>query len=179
MFTAFSPSHASGQFFFFQNPLEGKEAPDFTLKTLTGKEINLAKFRDGNPAIIFFWATWCPHCREQLVELNKQTAEIEKKGIKLILVDLDEDIRPVRSYVERHNVKIEVALDPDSAVADQYGIVGVPTFYFIDKAGMIKSVTHEFPANYGEVLGGGSDKENALSPEKENNVIEKNSGGTT
>ena len=179
IFSALSPSYASGQFFFLKDPLEGKAAPDFTLKTLSGKEMNLTKFREGNAAIIFFWATWCPHCREQFVELNIQVAEIEKKGIKLILVDLDEDVRLVQSYVQKHNIKQDVVLDTDFAVAEKYSIVGVPTFYFIDKAGVIKSVDHEFPDNYAEVLGGSGDKINPPMPGKENNVNDKRSAGTT
>ena len=161
-----SPVYASGQFFFFENSLEGKPAPDFTLKTLDGKELNLTKFREGHAAIVFFWATWCPHCGEQFRELGKLTDELERKGIKLILVNLDEDVRSIPRYVQQYNIKHEVALDTDSAVADKYGIVGVPTFYFVDKSGVIKLMEHELPENYGEILGEGADKSNQPPSEK-------------
>ena len=160
MSAAFVPSYASGQLFSFEDPLQDKPAPDFTLKTLNGKEINLAKYREGGPAIVFFWATWCPHCREQLKDLNVHGSEIEKKGIKLILVDLGEDARQVGAHMKKHNMQYDVLLDTDSAVADKYGIVGVPTFYLIDKTGVVKLIDHAMPENYAEVLLGtaGQDK---------------------
>ena len=65
-----TPSLARGQFLFFQNPNVGKAAPDFTLATLDGDEVNMTQYREGKRAIIFFWATWCPHCRVALKELN-------------------------------------------------------------------------------------------------------------
>ncbi len=43
--------------FGIQRPLEKKEAPAFTLKSLDGKEVSLSDFK-GKPVFIVFWATW-------------------------------------------------------------------------------------------------------------------------
>lgn len=149
---AVGPSKAWGQFFFFENPLVGEQAPDFTLNTVNGKDVNLTKFRDGNAAIVFFWATWCPHCRVQLKELNGEGPEMEKRGIKIVLVDLEEGAEQVRSYLEKHEIQFNVFLDSDAAVSQKYGIVGVPTYFFIDKSGIVQAVEHEIPENYEEIL---------------------------
>ena len=148
------PNLAMGQFFDAENINVGKKAPDFTLKTLAGKDVTLTKFRDNKSAIVFFWATWCPHCREAMKELNQQSAHWEEKGIRLILIDLGEDPEDVRHYVEQHKIKSEVLLDIDSSLAESYGIIGVPTFYFLDKNGTIQAVEHELPKNYEEILFG-------------------------
>ena len=151
--TFFTPTpSARAQFFFMENPLVGQAAPDFTLKTFNGGKVNMTKFRDGKSAIIFFWATWCPHCREALKELNKNRAQIEGKGIQLMLVDVGEEEKEVRRYVERNKIGSTVFLDQESSLADPYGIIGVPTFVFVDSQGIVKAVEHALPENYAEIL---------------------------
>ena len=76
-----NPSQALGQFFFnAENPLVGKQATNFTLNTVSGANKSMTEFRDGNSAIIFFWATWCPNCHEHLLELSKQDFDSKIKG---------------------------------------------------------------------------------------------------
>ena len=150
----FGITRASGGMFFFENPLLGKSAPDFTLATLTSDKVNLTKYREGQPTILFFWATWCPHCREQLVELkNGRLDEIEKKGIKMVFVDVGEDSKTVRHHMQRLGLqKFDVFIDEDSKVSEDYGLIGVPTFYFVDKNGVIQDVEHEVPDNFMELF---------------------------
>ncbi|MCK5580942.1 MAG: TlpA family protein disulfide reductase [Candidatus Omnitrophica bacterium] len=156
-FGALGSSYASGQFFFFQNPMVGEVAPDFILETLNGGKKSLEEFRDGDPAIVFFWATWCLHCRTQLKELNDSAAEIQEKGIKLVLVDLGESSSQVRAYLKDNGVSLNVFLDKTSEIAEEYGVVGIPTFYFLDKKGIIQAVEHDIPENHEALLLGKGD----------------------
>lgn len=149
----FSPSQAMGQFFAPVNPLINEKAPDFTLKTVNGEEGNLTKYRDGKSAIVFFWATWCPHCRTQLKDLNNRSAEFEQKGIKVILVDVEEDAKQVASHLKKNKIAMDVWLDAEAKTSDEYSLIGVPTFFFIDKEGTVRAVEHSLPANYEEILG--------------------------
>ena len=132
--------------------LVGKPAPDFTLDTLQEKKVDMTQYRAGHDAIIFFWATWCPHCREQIKELNAHAADIAQKGIKILLVDIGEEEGLVRAHAERHQIKMDVFLDRDSSVSETYRIIGVPTFYFVDKKGIIKDVDHALPEHYEELF---------------------------
>ncbi|OGX30388.1 MAG: hypothetical protein A2787_04635 [Omnitrophica WOR_2 bacterium RIFCSPHIGHO2_01_FULL_48_9] len=135
-----------------QNQLIGKAAPDFTLKTLAGQEISLNEFRDGKSAIIFFWATWCPHCREALAEINKNIADFEKKEIKLVLVDVGETAKEVRVHFTKHAIELNVFIDAESKVSDSYDIIGVPTFFFVNASGIVTGMEYHLPENYEEIL---------------------------
>jgi cytochrome c biogenesis protein CcmG, thiol:disulfide interchange protein DsbE len=152
LFLSLNVSQASGQFFFFENPLLGEAAPDFTLNTLEQQGVNLTSYRASRPAIVFFWATWCPHCREQLKTLNEKNSELTQKGIRIILVDLGEPAGQVQAYMQKNNLKFDVFLDQESSVAEAYGVVGIPTFVLIDAKGVVKAVENGIPANYEGLL---------------------------
>lgn len=143
---------ARAQFFFTPNSLVGEAAPDFTMKNLEGEKLSLNQYRDGKSAVIFFWATWCPHCRRALQGLNQNAHEFEDKGIKLILVDLGETAEEVGAYLKKTNMNLNVFLDEDTSLAETYGIIGVPTFLLVNKDGIVKQIDHTLPENYEEIL---------------------------
>lgn len=148
----FGLARSRAQLFMFGNPLEGKQAPDFTLSTLSKASSPMSAYRANQPAIIFFWATWCPHCRTALEDLNSRAAAIQKEGIKIILVDVGEPKAQVEEYAAERKVTLDIFLDEDSSVSNSYSIVGVPTFFLINKEGIVKSVKHLLPEDYQKIL---------------------------
>ena len=142
---AFKPMMACGQLFFMQDDNIGKPIQDFKLVTLQAGEKSLSDLRGGKRAIVFFWATWCPHCREALSKINANRDEITKKGIQIVLVDIGEKAEVVSGYLEKNKIDMDVMLDEKTDVATLFGIVGVPTFYLVDKDGTVKNVLHGYP----------------------------------
>jgi len=134
------------------NPFIGQLAPDFSLVTTSEQEVNMTQFRDGQPAIIFFWATWCPHCHTQLKELTQNRQAIEASEIKIILVDVGESSQQVGEYINANDISFNVFLDENMETASAYKIVGVPTFFFINEEGMILDVKNVLPDNYQNIL---------------------------
>ncbi len=154
----FAPLSVQGQFVFDENPLIGKQAQDFTLNTTSGQTISLNEYRQNAPAIVFFWATWCPHCRDELRTLAKESEHFAKSGIKIVLVNVEESPRLVKSFMEKINLPYPVFLDEKSEISEQYGIIGLPTLFFVDKNGVIAGMEHGLPDNFMEILGVTLDK---------------------
>ena len=148
----FSPLTAQSQFKFDENPLVGKQAPDFNLKTTAGTEMSLNQYRGSDPALVFFWATWCPSCREELRLLSKQADLFQKSGIKIVLVNLEENPRQVKAFTDKLKLPFNVFLDETSKVGEQYSIIGLPTVFFIDKEGVIVRMEFGLPENFLESL---------------------------
>jgi len=148
----FTPTPTQGQFFYMENGDIGKPVKDFTLKIVKGEETSLEEYRDGQKAIIFFWATWCPHCRMQLGKLNKDQGAIEEENIKIVLVDVGENEAIVGKYMEKNNINIDVFLDEESEVSDMYGLIGVPTFYYVGADGIVVDVQHSLPDDFDKVF---------------------------
>ncbi len=154
----FSPLSAQGQFVFDENPLIGKQAPDFMLNLTSGESMSLNKYRGSEPAIIFFWATWCPHCREELRTLSRESERFVKSGIKIVLVNVEENPRLVKAFIDKIKLPYSVFLDETSEVAGQYSIIGLPSLFFVDKNGVVSGMEHGLPQDYLEMLKVSPDK---------------------
>jgi peroxiredoxin len=131
-----------------ESPLVGKTAPDAVLTKTDGTSASIISEQQGKKAILIFWATWCPHCYEDLGALYDNVASIERKGIKIILVDVGEPKQGVKDYLGRRQMKLVSFIDEDSVLQGPYHLFGVPTVIFIDEKGIIRSVTHQFPSDY-------------------------------
>lgn len=71
-------------------PASERVAPDAPLgQTLDGKAVTLADFA-GKPVIVFFWASWCPYCRNELPVLERVQAAAGKDKLRVIAVNVEE-----------------------------------------------------------------------------------------
>ena len=131
-----------------EGPMIGKAAPDVVLTKTDGTSASVIGSRQGKRAILVFWATWCPHCYEDLGAINDNIASIEKKGIKVILVDVGETAEGVKNYFNRRQMKLVSFVDEDSFLQGAYHLIGVPTIMFIDAKGIIRNETYQFPSDY-------------------------------
>lgn len=120
--------------------LVGKPAPGFELTTLDGKTAKLADYH-GKAVLLNFWATYCGPCRIEMpwfVDLqNKYAAQ----GLQIIGID-DEDAtkQTVKDYIDQVGTNYPILLGKD-AVADAYGVEGLPTTFFIDRDGKVVDQT--------------------------------------
>ncbi|MGI8951555.1 MAG: TlpA disulfide reductase family protein [Chitinophagaceae bacterium] len=76
------------------------------------KTADLIKMIDtsSSPLVINFWATWCRPCVAELPILEKNVAEMNASGIKLILINLNfpNDYINLRSFVQTHEYKSQI-----------------------------------------------------------------------
>lgn len=136
----------------FSEDMTGEKAPAFTLKDTQGKVTDTAEYLGKQPVVIFFWTTWCPHCRRQISHLEKESAKISQAGAALILVDIEEDAIDVVRFLKGINSPLDSLLDEDSEVAGKYSVVGVPTFVVIGADGVIKFHGNSLPNEYQKFL---------------------------
>ena len=76
-----------------------------------------------------------------------------KDGVKLLAIDIGESEETVKRFIEKNHYEFTVLLDQDSAVAERYGVMGIPTYVLINKSGAIVEQQNEFPADYKAVVG--------------------------
>ena len=134
------------------NKLQGQPAPDFVLSDTKGAKYQLSTGREGKSVILFFWATWCPHCRTQIIELQNNKDKIAALGIQMLPINLGENKKQVENYLAQNNVNLRILMDGNSQVGDLYDVLGLPTFVFINQQGNVSGFSHHLPENLDEVF---------------------------
>lgn len=123
------------------SPREGFPAPDFTLDTLDGKKVTLSELR-GKVVVVNFWATWCLPCREETPALEKSYEQYKDSDAVILGINLtDQDsISEVDSFVQEFGLTYPILLDRDGRVGYLYQVKGLPTTFFINREGVIRTV---------------------------------------
>lgn len=122
-------------------------AVDFQLQDLNSNTYSLSSYRNNKAVVLFFWTTWCPYCRKELKALNVKYSQLMDAGYELLAISVGENQGKVSSFTKSFNLNFKVLLDKDSRVAYSYGILGVPTFIFINKSGEVVFSGNHFPEN--------------------------------
>ena len=118
----------------------GDKAPNFKLRNIfTGKAETLSKYR-GKVVYLDFWASWCGPCRQSLPMLNQLRQELKRKGFEVVAVNLDENSKDAKRFLQKTPVSYPVLLDPKGKTPNKYDLPGMPTSYLIDKRGKIRAV---------------------------------------
>ncbi len=120
---------------------EGFAAPLFTATDLEGKTQTLTGSRS-RVTLLKFWATWCPHCRNDVSLMKDLFARYRDQGLQLVTVSTDQDVQKLRSFIRDQGVGYPViaAYDPsgsNAALPDLYEVQGIPAYYLIDEKGTI------------------------------------------
>lgn len=121
--------------------LEGKPAPDVSLKTTDGKDFKLSSLK-GDVVMIDYWATWCPPCRASLPHVNdiSKDEDLKSKGLHVFAVNSKEDADTVKKFVTDNQFTFTVPLDPSGSFGKDYLVHGIPTTVIIGRDGVIKKV---------------------------------------
>jgi thiol-disulfide isomerase/thioredoxin len=133
--------------------LEGKPAPDVSLKTLDGQDFKLSELK-GSVVMMDYWATWCGPCRESLPHVNaiSQDKDLAAKGLKVFAVNAHEEKGKVEDFVKKNNFSFSVPLDPTGDFGKSYKVRGIPTTVIVGRDGVIKKVFIGFGPNSEEQI---------------------------
>ena len=117
----------------------GSAAPAITGTTLDGTTFDLAAFR-GRPVVVNFWGPSCVPCRDEFPLLAAKLTEHADAGLAVIGVLTDDPPEPARTFVAEYGGGWPTVIDPDKALKTAYRVAARPQTYFIDGAGVIRSI---------------------------------------
>ncbi|HBB41548.1 MAG: hypothetical protein COW73_08565 [Nitrospirae bacterium CG18_big_fil_WC_8_21_14_2_50_70_55] len=127
-----APPAASGQ-------TEPVAVPPLELTDLDGHPVSLAALK-GKVVIIDFWATWCPPCREAIPDLIDLKKQYGGQGLEVVGISLDDNAeRILPRFVHDFGINYPVVIGSEEVAAAFGGILGLPTTFIVDRAGMVRS----------------------------------------
>lgn len=113
--------------------IPGEIAPDFSY-TLADDTYKLSDLR-GKPVIVNFWATWCLPCVEEMPTLD--AARRTNPDLVILAVNRNESTEAISAFAPKVGVSFPLITDRDGVIGERYGVVNLPTTFFINSDGTI------------------------------------------
>lgn len=141
--------------------LEGTVAPKLDLsESLAPQPLSLDAVK-GKVTVLFFWAHWCPDCKNQSPILGNLVKKYGAQGLTVIAptqrygyAERGRDVGPAeeRQYIEQVKAQAYPWMDDrtvtlSEANHERYGVSTTPTIVVVDRAGKVRSY---HPGNYTE-----------------------------
>ena len=122
------------------SPTAGAAAsPDARHLAFSGETLDGASFEGaqlaGKPAVLWFWAPWCPTCRAQAAGVSglaeKYAGEVSVVGVGGLA-----EVEDIRDYARQVEGPTHL-IDPDGAVWRHFGVTAQSTYVVLDADGAV------------------------------------------
>jgi cytochrome c biogenesis protein CcmG/thiol:disulfide interchange protein DsbE len=117
--------------------LIGKPMPEFELADVVHPERTVRK-EDllGHVSLVNVWATWCPNCVREHLQLMKIAGE---GSVRIIGVNYNDDISKAELWLKKYRDPYWVSLvDTEGTLGIDLGVYGAPETYVLDADGLIR-----------------------------------------
>jgi cytochrome c biogenesis protein CcmG, thiol:disulfide interchange protein DsbE len=117
----------------------GEPAPALAGTTLDGGTLDLSAYR-GRPVILNFWGPSCIPCRDEFPQFLQKLDQHAADHLAIIGILTDDPPETARQFVADYHATWPTVLDPDQRLKREYRVVARPHSWFIDRAGVIRSM---------------------------------------
>jgi cytochrome c biogenesis protein CcmG/thiol:disulfide interchange protein DsbE len=137
---------------------KGKPAPEIVGTTLDGAAFDLAALR-GRPVIVNFWGPTCVPCRSEFPLFKAKLTQHAADGLVVVGVLMADPPDLARTFIADEDATWATVADPDGAIKGAYRVAARPQSYFIDRAGVLRSIQigevreEDFEREYGLISG--------------------------
>jgi thiol-disulfide isomerase/thioredoxin len=110
---------------------------------LGGGTVDVGRLR-GKVVAVLFWATYCRPCTEELPQIQELYKQHKADGFEIIGVNVDSPGAPIQQYITQYKVAWPQIHEPgglQGTIAQQYGVITLPTMFLVDKTGKVVSAS--------------------------------------
>ncbi len=106
------------------------------VRLLSGHTLDASQLKNKH-LIIEVWASWCPYCRRQNVNLQKFFSKTVNTNLAILTISVDKDPVTVEDYLKVNDYDFPVAM-MTSTLSGQLGKRrGIPEIYVVDPSGKV------------------------------------------
>ncbi|AEA23544.1 thiol-disulfide isomerase/thioredoxin [Amycolatopsis echigonensis] len=120
---------------------QSNAAPDalkFTATTVDGQRFS-GESLAGKPAVLWFWASWCPVCQGESAGVEKVAQA--NSTVTFVGVAALSDAPAMREFVTRYGIGSFTNLaDTDASVWQRFGVTSQPAYAFVRPNGTVETV---------------------------------------
>src|SRR5882724_3628337 len=88
----------------------GRQAPDFVLRGLDGRNLRLSEFR-GQVVLVNFWTRSDGDSRQQMPALDRINITYQRAGLVVLGVSVDDDLRRAKEFAAAMSVSYPILFD--------------------------------------------------------------------
>lgn len=140
-FPSNAAEYAKGQLFEMRNLSIGALAPEIDGKDTFGKPMKLSDYRGKVVVLDFGSHRSCGVCRELYPALRQLATRLEGKPAALLGISVDDDVNELKELSRKGEITWPMWWDGEQLegpIASQWVIRTMPTFYILDRAGVIR-----------------------------------------
>ena len=119
---------------------ERDPAPDIELPKLESSGTgSLADYR-GKVVVLNYWASWCDPCRAESPLLERWHRRLARSNATVLGVDVQDVSDKARAFAAKYGLSYPMLRDGPGDTRDEFGILGLPETFVIDRRGRIAAV---------------------------------------
>lgn len=100
----------------------GENAPNSTLRTVEGKDIELKDVLGGKPTVLIFYrGSWCPFCNKHLADLKTVQGKLTDMGFQIIAIALDKP-EMLKTTMDKHELGYQLFSDSKAEALKNFGV---------------------------------------------------------
>lgn len=104
-------------------PLPRQSAPDLDVALLGGTRWRLAEQRPQTfQMVVFYRGLHCPICRSQLAEFERGLDDLDRRGVALIAISMDDEARAAETRQSWRLTKLPLGYGLDETTARAWGL---------------------------------------------------------
>ncbi len=122
-----------------QIELEGKVAPDFTMRDKDGKALKLSELRGKKDVVIYFYPKdFTPGCTTEATEFTRDYEKFKDAGIEIIGISPDDEESHQR-FRQKMSIPYPLVADTNNEISRSYGAYGLKSFMGKEYLGINRS----------------------------------------
>jgi len=106
-----------------------------------GRQVDVSGLR-GKVVLVVFWASWSPPFVQEVPVLRAMYEQYVDRGFEIVGINLDAQTSDLTGFTKQNRITWPNIYQPgglDAPLAQEYGILSVPTMFLVDRNGRVLS----------------------------------------